>query len=70
MTHKVHELRVIEERDELNNKILKLGTFIQRSTAFQVLQEAEQELLVEQQDAMIVYRNVLDRRIALFQETV
>lgn len=66
MNYKVHEVRVIEERDELNNKLEKLETFIQKSAAFKVLQDAEQELLQDQYDAMIVYRNILDKRIAIF----
>ena len=63
-----HERRVLEEHEQISNKLQKLDTFINRSTSFKSLQEVEQGLLKDQYEAMIAYRNILDKRIALFQD--
>lgn len=61
-----HQQRVVTERDELRTKYEALMSFGQTET-FASLPEQEQELLVEQSEAMSVYLEVLNRRIAIFK---
>lgn len=58
--------RVIEERDELNEKHDKLVAFIEGSSSFKMLPEEEQELLQDQEAYMEAYITVLNKRIERF----
>lgn len=61
----VHQLRVVNERFDLNEKMDKLSKFLD-STTFYNLPASEQGRLVEQLGIMNQYRDILDRRIAAF----
>jgi hypothetical protein len=61
-----HQERVIAERDELRERIIKLTTFI-NTQAFLDIQYAEQRRLIRQQGLMQELRDVLDERIAAFK---
>lgn len=54
--------RLIREREELHQKIVKLKVFIS-GDAFKAIPTHQQDLLHEQYDVMVNYRNVLDARI-------
>lgn len=60
-----HEQRVIDEREELADKLGKLSTFAAGET-FAGLPEVDQVLLAGQRDVMSAYLKILDRRIARF----
>ena len=60
-----HEQRVVDERDELTDKLTKLGAFF-HTEVFEGLPEAERILLVTQEDYMQGYLNTLNRRIERF----
>ncbi len=60
--------RVVQEREELHDKIVKLGAFL-LSANFRQLGETnreEAERLVRQKHKMMEYREILDERIAAF----
>jgi len=61
-----HELRVIEEKKELEEKLSKLNDFLS-SPARLKLGDKETELLVTQASCMNEYVGILAERIALFQ---
>lgn len=61
-----YQLRVIEERDALEEKTQALYAFISSKFFTSDLTEENQELLKEQYYAMKVYLSILDRRIKLF----
>jgi len=63
---KAHQDRVIAERQELNEKIVKLGAFLQ-SSIFKTLPVDEQERLSHQLWHMKDYENILVQRIANFK---
>lgn len=58
--------RVVEEKEELDKKAMKLSEFIGHSPIFDTLDPAEQERLKEQNDIMWQYSEILGRRIAAF----
>ncbi len=60
-----HQIRVIQERDELRRCHEKLATFIQ-SALFAGLPGEDRELLQEQEVAMATYLSILNRRIHRF----
>ena len=60
-----HQERVVTEKDELEQKIGKLHSFIGGSI-FQTLDEQEQQRLTKQVDLMEQYAAVLGQRIAAF----
>lgn len=60
-----HIERVKAEASELNEKILKLDTFIESNPQFCKLSEGEQDLLYSQVLAMSYYYSVLVERINL-----
>lgn len=64
-----HQLRVIEEKTELDKKAKALSDFIGNSPVFETLDSAEQERLKEQNDIMWQYSEILGARIAAFAET-
>lgn len=60
-----HEERVIAEKKELDDKIVKLSKFLFSETA-EFIEEADAALLVEQHHVMRKYSAVLGQRIARF----
>lgn len=60
-----HQQRVLEERTELNYKITKLNIFSNTET-FNDLHIGDKSLLINQIKTMIMYRNILDKRIERF----
>ena len=59
--------RVIEERDELAERINKLGAFIGSKRLPEVTTQQDRALLVEQLTLMERYYDVLCRRVEAFQ---
>lgn len=60
-----HEQRVVTERDELNQKLVKLTAFVNgQSPIYAGLPDAEKIRLNRQLTYMTEYSNVLDERIA------
>jgi len=62
-----HQLRVIEERQELDEKRQKLTAFI-GGELYRKLDNMEQSRLNRQLEAMTLYSNILVERIAAFGE--
>lgn len=56
--------RLIVERDELDDKIAKLGSFI-GSPRFKDLDELNKDLLVAQWGVMRQYSDILNKRISI-----
>lgn len=63
-----HQQRVIGEREQVNDRLIKLTAFLYTDT-FNELPDDERSLMYAQQAAMQDYVGVLDERIALFQDT-
>lgn len=61
-----HIQRMMIERDDLNNKIDKLGDFMIDLDKFDMLDKEDQELLRLQYKAMEEYSNILDKRLKKF----
>jgi len=61
-----HEQRVIDEKDDLESKIKKLGPFILDNPIFKTLPEEEQKDLNNQYDIMNQYLYILQKRINQF----
>lgn len=61
-----HEERVVEEKKELDGKIIKLNEFILNSTTYQFLVVEDKTLLSRQLDAMVEYSKILQMRIYRF----
>lgn len=60
-----HEVRVIEEKICLDEKLGKLASFIARpGSGFELLHETDQDLMRKQLEAMSSYSAVLAQRIA------
>jgi hypothetical protein len=64
-TLEAHQERVLEERTQLNDRLLKLDSFLY-TEKFNCLSMDDQDLLVQQQRIMTEYLDVLDQRIANF----
>ena len=62
-----HQLRVIEERQELDEKRAKLTAFI-GGDIYRKLDHVEQSRLNRQLEAMTLYSNILVERIGAFAE--
>lgn len=60
-----YQLRVIEEKRELEEKISKLTTFLSADT-FRKLDTAQQDRLRRQYSYMVLYSSVLHERIEVF----
>lgn len=58
--------RVVAEKTELEGKLVKLGTFINESPAFRVLDSGTQTLYYAQYNAMNAYCYILAARIERF----
>lgn len=61
-----HEQRVVQERDELREKLDKLTQFFNSET-FRALSEVEKHFMFKQHTAMVEYCTALDLRIGLFE---
>lgn len=66
MELKPYQQRVVEEKEELDEKATALSNFIGFSVEFEDLDPAEQERLKEQNDIMWQYSEILGARIAAF----
>lgn len=66
MDFKPHEQRVIQERNDLNEKIQKLDDFIERNDLFKELPSRDQELMTSQYNVMLQYVRILNERIGRF----
>lgn len=62
----LHEQRVIHEKRELDEKIIKLSAFISSSPLFRGLPQIDQSLLRDQRETMILYSDILSVRIGRF----
>lgn len=63
-----HQVRVVEEKAELDKKIDALNSFISDSNeTFTKLETAERVRLVEQRTYMMAYSRLLGERIAAFK---
>lgn len=60
-----HQQRVLDEKAELDERLKKLSAFV-ITDAFNRLDSTDRELLLEQEDAMTTYSDVLARRIENF----
>jgi len=58
----LHQIRVIEEKSELDGRLRRLTEFIESPT-FHTLTATESMLLVEQSGAMARYSAILGKRI-------
>lgn len=61
-----HQQRVVDERNELNEKVTKLNDFVGHSPIFETLHADEQNDLRNQLDVMFQYQELLDSRISRF----
>lgn len=61
-----HQQRVVDEQDQLADKLNKLSQFIDGSHIFGTLPPEEQKRLVRQAVCMTEYSNILMDRIAAF----
>ena len=66
MSLQPHQQRVVTEKDELDEKIVKLNAFLNGSF-FSTLDSSEQEHLKLQAHYMSEYSDVLGARIAAFK---
>lgn len=66
MTFQPHQQRVVDEKSELDEKRAKLSVFITENPLFGKLSDREQQLLQQQQDAMLRYSQILTERIEVF----
>lgn len=60
-----HQQRVVDEKNELDERLSKLDAFLHTDT-FKRLRNEEQILLDRQATAMRIYSNILRERIDLF----
>lgn len=65
-----HQQRVVEEHAELNDKIVKLDQFNSDPERWNQLSQEDQALLIRQRIAMKSYRDILEQRIAAFNQQV
>ncbi|MDN6228453.1 MAG: hypothetical protein L0J12_04410 [Enterobacterales bacterium] len=61
-----HQQRVVDEANELEDKLTKLSAFIESSPVFAGLDSMQQDLLKAQAGAMSAYLQILKLRIASF----
>jgi hypothetical protein len=62
-----HQSRVVSEKEDLDDKLEKLNTFIGESHVFPQLGSKDQELLLLQAQAMKEYSEILAKRIERFK---
>ncbi len=65
-TYAPWQQRVLVEKQELCEKIKKLGAFLVTED-FEAADPDERERLTRQLDAMVTYRNILSERIAVWE---
>lgn len=61
-----HQQRVVDEKTELDDKLLKLKAFIDGNKIFVSLPDEEKERLVRQHRCMTEYSDILGERIIAF----
>lgn len=61
-----HQQRVVDEKTELDEKLVKLSDFLATNPLFNDLDPAEQDRLKRQNDIMLEYSQVLEERIIAF----
>ena len=61
-----HQQRVVDEKNELFDKIYKLDVFIKTNPIFGQMEQQDKELLEEQLQHMKAYWNVLRQRVESF----
>ena len=61
-----HQQRVVDEKNELEDRFKKLDSFILDNPIFTSLPQEDQDLLKEQNNLMQRYLSVLEKRIARF----
>lgn len=61
-----HQIRVIDEKDELDAKINSLDNFLEDQVIFPYLDLTEQKRLQLQLNAMTIYQQILEERINAF----
>lgn len=61
-----HQQRVVDERKDLNEKVMKLNAFVGENPIFETLDIDEQNDLRNQLDVMFQYQELLDSRISRF----
>jgi hypothetical protein len=59
------ELKLIGEKNELHEKIIKLKNFIDSSNMYDKLPYYKQQILIRQLDVMIEYNDILNERISM-----
>jgi uncharacterized protein YdcH (DUF465 family) len=64
---KAYQKRVVEEKNQLDDKIAKLTNFINTSEDYMELSSIEQERLREQLTVMQRYAEILSERIKYFK---
>lgn len=62
-----HQERVVTEKKELDEKLEKLGIFIDCNPTFGVLLDEDQKLMRDQRAAMKEYSKILGQRIERFE---
>lgn len=62
-----YQHRVVDEKRELDERLGRLFTFMQKDPAFYELPNAEQDRLTRQSMAMAQYSMILGERIAAFK---
>ena len=62
------EQRVIQERDELRDRINKLGLFISTNSKYTALSRRVRRLLRKQYKHMVAYHNILTARLDCWED--
>lgn len=62
------EQRVIQERDELRDRINKLGLFISTNSKYTALSRRARRLLRKQYKHMVAYHNILTARLDCWED--
>lgn len=60
--------RVIQERDELRDRINKLGLFISTNSKYATLSRRMRHLLRKQYKHMVAYHNILTARLDCWED--
>ena len=65
----LHQQRVVEEKDELQTKLIALQRFICQNSTFETLPDDEKKRLRNQAEVMDEYSDILMERIGAFNNT-
>lgn len=60
-----HQQRVVDEKNALDEKLIKLSAFV-RTDTFTALEAEDKQLLRRQREVMLDYSDILGDRIARF----